>query len=162
MPCPPPRNLPDPGMEPMSLMSPVLEGGSSITSTTWEAPRWKPITLSSSFQFSSVTQSCLTLCDPMDCSTPSLPSITNSRSLLRLMSVESLKPSNRLILSGSAMHTLCILFHISFHYELSQDIEYSSLYYIVGLCHQAPLLMGILQARILKWVTKPSTGDLPD
>ena len=25
------------------------------------------------FQFSSVTQSCLTLCDPMDCSTPGLP-----------------------------------------------------------------------------------------
>ena len=24
-------------------------------------------------QFSSVTQSCLTLCDPMDCSTPGLP-----------------------------------------------------------------------------------------
>ena len=27
----------------------------------------------SSVQFSSVTQSCLTLCDPMDCSTPGLP-----------------------------------------------------------------------------------------
>ena len=26
-----------------------------------------------SHQFSSVTQSCLTLCDPMDCSTPGLP-----------------------------------------------------------------------------------------
>ena len=25
------------------------------------------------FQFSSVTQSCLTPCDPMDCSTPGLP-----------------------------------------------------------------------------------------
>ena len=25
------------------------------------------------FQFSSVTQSCPTLCDPMDCSTPGLP-----------------------------------------------------------------------------------------
>ena len=25
------------------------------------------------FQFSSVTQSCPTLCNPMDCSTPSLP-----------------------------------------------------------------------------------------
>ena len=26
-----------------------------------------------SFQFSSVAQSCLTLCDPMNCSTPGLP-----------------------------------------------------------------------------------------
>jgi len=30
-------------------------------------------TYSEKFQFSSVTQSCLTLCDPMDCSTPGLP-----------------------------------------------------------------------------------------
>ena len=29
--------------------------------------------LISSVQFSSVAQSCLTLCDPMDCSTPGLP-----------------------------------------------------------------------------------------
>ena len=37
----------------------------------------------SSVQFSSVTQLCLTLCDPMDCSMP------DSQSLLKLMSVES-------------------------------------------------------------------------
>ena len=30
------------------------------------------------FQFSSVPLSCQTVCDPMDCSTPGLPSITNS------------------------------------------------------------------------------------
>ena len=45
-------------------------------------------------QFSSVTQSCLTLCNPMDCSTPGLSSITNSQ----LMSIESVMPSNHLIL----------------------------------------------------------------
>ena len=49
-------------------------------------------------QFSSVTQSCLTLCDPMNCSTPGLPSITNSLSSLRLMSIESVMPSSHLIL----------------------------------------------------------------
>ena len=49
-------------------------------------------------QFSSVTQLCLTLCDPMDCSTPGFPSITNSRSLRKLMSIESVMPSNHLIL----------------------------------------------------------------
>ena len=36
-------------------------------------------------QFSSVAQLCLTPCHPMDCSTPGLLSITNSRSLLKLM-----------------------------------------------------------------------------
>ena len=49
-------------------------------------------------QFSSVTHLCLTLCDPMDCSMPGPPSITNSRSLLKLMSIESVMPSNHLIL----------------------------------------------------------------
>ena len=50
-----------------------------------------------SVQFSSVTQLCLTLCDPMDCSTPGLP-VHHSRSLLKLMSIESVMPSNHLIL----------------------------------------------------------------
>ena len=39
-------------------------------------------------QFGSVAQSCPALCDPMDCSTQGLPVITNSRSLLKLMSIE--------------------------------------------------------------------------
>ena len=49
-------------------------------------------------QFSSVTQSCPTLYDSMDCSMPGLLSITNSWSLLKLMSIESVMPSNHLIL----------------------------------------------------------------
>ena len=60
-------------------------------------------------QFSSVTQSCPTLCDPMDYSTPGFVtprtaacqaslSITNSRSLLKLMSIALVMPSNHLIL----------------------------------------------------------------
>ena len=48
------------------------------------------------FQFSSVAQFCLTLCDPMDCSMPDFLSITNSQSLLR--SIKSVMPFNRLIL----------------------------------------------------------------
>ena len=52
----------------------------------------------SSVQFSSVAQSCPTLCNPMNCSTPALSSITNSQSSLRLMSIESVMPSNHLIL----------------------------------------------------------------
>ena len=51
-----------------------------------------------SVQFSSVAQSCPTLCDPMKCSTPGLPVITNSRSLLKLMPIESVIPSSHLIL----------------------------------------------------------------
>ena len=53
LPCPPPGDLPHSGIEPTSLTSPVLAG--------------------EFFIFSSVAQSCPTLCDPMNCSTPGLP-----------------------------------------------------------------------------------------
>ena len=43
-------------------------------------------------QFSSVSQSCPTPCNPMDHSTPGFP-ITNSRSLLKLMYLKSVRPS---------------------------------------------------------------------
>ena len=36
--CPPPGDLPDPGIEPSSLMSPALAGGFFTTSATWEMP----------------------------------------------------------------------------------------------------------------------------
>ena len=37
LPFSPPGELPDPGVEPMLLVSPVLAGGFFTTSTTWEA-----------------------------------------------------------------------------------------------------------------------------
>ena len=57
----PPGNIPNPGTESMSLIPPALADGFFITRATWE-------TLN--ILFSSVTQSCLILCDPRDCSTP--------------------------------------------------------------------------------------------
>ena len=47
----------------------------------------------------SVAQSCPTLCSPMDCSTPGLPVHHHSQSFLKLLSIESVMPSNHLILS---------------------------------------------------------------
>ena len=46
----------------------------------------------------SVAQSCLTLCDPMDSALQSSLSFTISLSLLKLMSIELVMPSNHLIL----------------------------------------------------------------
>ena len=37
MPCPPPGDIPNSGIEPASLRSPALAGGFFTTSTTWEA-----------------------------------------------------------------------------------------------------------------------------
>ena len=39
LPYPPPGDLPDPGIEPVSLISLALAGGFFTTSTTWEAQR---------------------------------------------------------------------------------------------------------------------------
>ena len=60
-----------------------------------------PINQFSSVQFSSVAQSCLNLFDPMDCSMPGFPIHHQFRSLLKLMSIEYMMPSNYLILCRS-------------------------------------------------------------
>ena len=51
-----------------------------------------------SFQFNSVAQLCPTLCDPMNHSMPGRPTITNSRSPPKPMSIKSVMSSNHLIL----------------------------------------------------------------
>ena len=50
------------------------------------------------FQFSSVAQSCLTLCDPMNRTCQASLSITNSQSPPKPMFIELVMPSNHLIL----------------------------------------------------------------
>ena len=52
----------------------------------------------SSVQFSPVAQSCLTLCDPMNRSTPSLPVHHHLPEFTQLMCIESVMPSSHLIL----------------------------------------------------------------
>ena len=63
----PPRDLPNPEIEPTSLKSPVLAGGFFTTSTAWKSPILLLVTCVLCVL---VTQSCLTLYDPMDCSPP--------------------------------------------------------------------------------------------
>ena len=57
LPCPSPGDLPQPGMEPKSLISPALADGSFTTNATCAV-------------LCLVTQSCPTVWDPMDCSPP--------------------------------------------------------------------------------------------
>ena len=54
---------------------------------------------SSLHQFSSVAQSCLTLCGPMNRSTPSLPVHHHLPEFTQLMCIESVMPSSHLILN---------------------------------------------------------------
>ena len=81
LPFPSPEDLHKPGIEPRS---PALRADS--------------LPSEQSVQFSSVTQLCPTLCDPMNRSKPGLHVHHNSQRLPKLMSIESLMPSNHLIL----------------------------------------------------------------
>ena len=92
-------------------------------------------------RFSSVTQLCLTFCNPMDARQASL-SITNPQSLLKLMSIELLMPSNHLILCHppfllpsifpsirvfSNESVLCIRWPKYWSFSFSPSNEYSGL-----------------------------------
>ena len=97
-----------------------------------------------SVQCNSVTQSCPTLCDPWTASQQDSLSITNSQSLLKLMLIESVMPSNHLILCCPLLllpsifpsirvfsneSALCIrwLKYWSFSFNISPSNEYSRL-----------------------------------
>ena len=85
-----------------------------------------------SVQFSSVAQSCLTLCDPMDCSTPGFhvhqvsDAIQPSHPLYLLLLLPSIFPSIRVFSSKSF---LCIRWpkYWSFSFIISPSNEYSKL-----------------------------------
>ena len=90
---PSPRDLPDPGIKPTSLMPPALAGRFFATRTTWEA-LWWGIQFSSAHSLSHVHL----FATPWTAALKASLSITNSQSLLKFMSIRSVMPSNYLIL----------------------------------------------------------------
>ena len=95
-------------------------------------------------QFRSVTQSCPTLWDPMDCNMQDSLSITNSWSLFRLMSIKSVMPTSHLIFWHPLLlmpsiipsirlfsneSVICIMWpkYWSFSFSISPSNEYSGL-----------------------------------
>ena len=81
-----------------------------------------------------------TLCDPWTAACQASLSITNSQSLLELMSIESVMPSNRLI--------LCSPFSPAF--SLSQ---HQGLLYRVGFLHQVVKVLK-LQHQSFQWIVR--------
>ena len=81
----------------------------------------------------SFIQSCPTLCNPMDCTHQASLSVTNSQSLLKLMSIELVRPSKHLTLCRPLLlpHLifLCIRWpkYWSFSFSISPSHEYSGL-----------------------------------
>ena len=89
-----------------------------------------------------VTKSCLTLCDPINCSMPGFPVLHSLPELLKLMSIELVMPSNCLILCHplllmpsifpsirvfSSEQALCIRWpkYWNFSFSISPSNEYS-------------------------------------
>ena len=127
-----------------------------------------------SVQFSSVTQSCPTLCDPWTAAHQNSPSITNSRSLLKLMSIEAVMPSNHLILYHPLLLPPSIFPNIrvfsnesallirwpkywNFSFSISPSNEYSGLIsFKMGQLDLLPI-QGTLKSLLLNHISKAST-----
>ena len=78
-------------------------------------------------QFSSVIQSCVTLCYPWAAALQASLSITNSQGLLKLMSIESVMPSNHLILCRpllfSIFPSISLFQWVSSSHQLAKVLE---------------------------------------
>ena len=77
-----------------------------------------------SVQFSSITQSCPTFCDPWTAACQASLSITNCRSLPKLMSIESVMPPNHLILCRPLLLLPSIFLSRVFSNELALHIRW--------------------------------------
>jgi len=124
-------------------------------------------------QLSSVVQWCPTLCDPMDCSTPGFTVHQNSRSLLRLKSIELVMPSNHIILclplllppsvfasirvfsSESVLHIRCPKYW-SFSFSISPFNEYSGLNSLRMEWLAILAFQGTLKSPLQRYNSKPS------
>ena len=91
---------------------------------SWTQLKW--------LQFSSVVQSCPTLCDPMNCSTPDLPVHHHLPKFTQITSIESVMPS-------SMLHAKLPLLYLTLWDPMDCSPPDSSVH-------------GILQARVLAWV----------
>ena len=94
LPCPPPGDLSNPGIKPVSLKSSTLAARFFTISVTWKAPSY----IISSVQFSSAAQSCVTICHSMYNSRPGLPVHHILLEVTQTTSIKMVIPSNHLIL----------------------------------------------------------------
>ena len=128
----------------------------------------------SSVQLSSIAQSCLTLCNSMDCSTPGFPvheQCPELRSLLKLMSIELVMPSSHLslchplllpplifpsirVFSNESVLPMRWLKYWSFSFSISPSSEYSGLIsFRIDWCDLL-VVQGILKSLLQDfWIT---------
>ena len=102
----------------------------------------------------SVAQSCPALCDLVDCSTPASLSFTISQSLLRLMFIESVMPSNHLILYHPLSSCLQSL-------SASGSFLISQIFTSGGQSTGASVSVSVLLMNIQGWFLLGFTGLVP-
>ena len=123
-------------------------------------------------QFSSVAQSSLTCCDPMDCRTPGLPFHHQPWSLLKLMSIELVMPSNHLILcrpllppsifpsirvfSNESALRIRWPKYWSFSFSFGPSNEYSGLISFRMDWLDLLTVQGTLKSLLISWLQSPS------
>ena len=103
------------------------------------------------FQFSSVTQSCLTLCNPIDCSTTGVHVHQQLQSLLKLMSIESVMPSNHLI--SVVPFSSCLQ-----SFPASESFPMSQFFTSDGQSIEASVSASVLPMNIQNWFPLGLTG----
>ena len=126
-----------------------------------------------SFQFSSVAQLCLTLCDPMDCSTPGFPVHHQLPEFTETHVHESVMPSNHLILCHPHLFPPSILPSLrvfsnesalrirwpnywSFSFDISPSNEYSGLIFLRMDCLDLLAVQGTLKSLLQHHSSKAS------
>ena len=120
---------------------------------------------------SSVAQSCPILCHPMDCSTQASLSTTNLQSLLRLMSIILVIPSNHLILfrhlllppsifpsirvfSNESVFRIRWPMYWSFNFNINPSNEYSGLISFRMNCLDLLAVQGTLKSLLQHQIQK--------
>ena len=115
-----------------------------------------------------VTQSCLTVCDSMDCSLPgsSVHDILQAR-ILEWVAIPfsrgSSQPRNQ---PGGLLHCRQILYQLSYQWspvwKWSHSVMSDSLWPHSHKAYQAPLSMGFSRQEYWSGLPFPFPGDLPD
>ena len=133
-PCSPAGDLPDPGIEPVSLTSPALAGGFFTTSTTWEnLKNPSPDSIKCWIKLSLLPgPSCLASPSPNLSYTPAVaPGAPRSPSLLN--SARALHPPSILSLSPAPSHWIILAAHVlraslecPFFWEVFPDYLFTS------------------------------------
>ena len=108
-------------------------------------------------QFSSVAQTCPTLCDPMDSACQASLSIINSQSWLTLMSIKSVMPSSHVIFCHPLLLLLSVFPSIGIFQWVDSCIKwpkYGSFSFSISLSNEYSRLISLGLSGLISWLSR--------